>query len=779
MPISLGAIQQYLPNAAQQIVQQLINQYGEAAVAGGAIAAIGLIIVFLYGGYRGVRIGVEKLRNTERSVGRSQGFGSLDDVDEDTFDLAVSILKAEGEEPTRKSIKEKAEQIRELETMDEDDLRLGIVQDDGERKRADQRVVAPIRIEEEADYFERNGQYVRVLTLSQLPDKVPIGWLTGLFTTNLDVRVSYHITPRDTSTILGKLQKKLTQVMVELIRKQEKNRTDTHEQEQEKAAINRLIDRIVEGSTKLYDFAIYIEVVGSTKEEQDTATRDIIQLFSEKNAELVPLENMQVASQNTVAPVGKDNIKNTGLLQEEALGTTFSFVEPAISDPDGILLGFDDTSRPIMLDKFSLSGYSKAVTGKIGSGKTYDTKKCIYRRLQIDPGIECIMFDPLGDDFVDFVEKMDGQVIRFGGDYVINPFAIAPSDDDVIEDPYNDKIRSLVGMLYTHFEEKGGLESAKEGLSIRVFHLAYLQNGITPDESTHHRENPTFQDFLDILQKLADGEEPTEFIELSDEIDDKKQIMRHIQRMEDNLRPEQRAHADDLLLGLEAFQKNGPNSNLNGHTNVSLDDQLVVFDMSNFADGSEAPLFMHVMLDWAYRRTQTTPGRMDVTFEEAHYLLKQEGTRSLLNLWFRHARHFDAGLTLISQTAEEFVDGDEVQEIYDQCDIKQMFYQKNVSHKVVDYYDLSPREKQYIEQAARGQKSGYSECLLSVTGHGRRRLEVRTGEFENHILDDDEDPWEYLVEHKDITYDDLEYLEEKGKLDDYAIPENVKAQVRA
>ena len=35
--------------------------------------------------------------------------------------------------------------------------------------------------------------------------------------------------------------------------------------------------------------------------------------------------------------------------------------------------------------------------------------------------------------------------------------------------------------------------------------------------------------------------------------------------------------------------------------------------------------------------------------------------------------------------------------IYDQCDIKQLFYQESISDEVIDYYDLSPADVEAIQ----------------------------------------------------------------------------------
>ena len=211
---------------------------------------------------------------------------------------------------------------------------------------------------------------------------------------------------------------------------------------------------------------------------------------------------------------------------------------------------------------------------------------------------------------------------------------------------------------------------------------------------------------------------------------------------------------------LESLKQWNVNSNLNGQSNLDLDDDLVVFDMSSFADTGEMPIIMHAMLNWAYDEARRSEKKTDVTFEEAHYLLRREGARDLINLFIRHSRHFSSGLTLISQTAEEFLKNEPTREIYDNCDVKQLFYQENVGQEVVDYFELSEDERRDIQRATRGEDADYSECLLSTSQHGRRWIEIYSGEFEHHVLDDDCDPWTYLQEEGMLSQRDYQWLEE-------------------
>jgi len=670
----------------------------------------------------------------------------LDEVSDERFDRAVSILQQEGRETSRENIREQVAHLIDFEDADPEDFRIGLVRDATSQAQLDQASVAPpsMVLDDPTTIF-RNGEYIRILTPSSPPETVTGGWLTPLTTTNLDVRVSYQFEPRDPTTVRGKLQNRLTELQLTLSRKEQKGASDYHEDWNRRQELDRLLNRLSEGSTRLYDAAIYVEVAAPSRNGLEESTRRVQQLVADRDVELVPLEFRQLESQNAIAPVVDDPIKNSSLIEHDAAATLFNAVEPAIADPDGVLYGFDETSNPVIVDRFSLSGFSKVVTGKVGSGKTFSAKWALLGQLLIDPEFTAIAFDPTGDDFVDFAELLGGEVITFGGDVTINPLEINQGTG-VAEDPYRDKLRSVTGMIRTFYDQSDDSLSAEDaGLVQQVIHLAYLMYGITTDPATHNRKNPTIQDVLDIFNGLAEGKAPMEFVtsrgdakdlprnerdeldELVDEVTDRLQVKAggsgNIQQK-----------ANGLLRALEAFQPNGVAANLNGETNVDLGgSRIIAFDMSAFQDTQQAPVLQHVMLDWSYQRARETPQTIEVLFEEVHYLLDQPSARALIGLFTRHSRHFNAGLTLISQTAEEFMretdDSHSPRAIYDQCDIKQLFYQESVSDDVIDYYNLSPGEVQSIRNFARGQVADYSECLLSVSGEARRQVELHLPEF--------------------------------------------------
>ncbi|AQL44821.1 hypothetical protein BV210_18365 (plasmid) [Halorientalis sp. IM1011] len=713
----------------------------------------------------------------------------IDDIDDETFDQVTAILEANGDDLTKENIRQQAQHLLEIEDVDEGQLRLGVVQDDTEQALADRDVVAPRQLQEvsklfESGYMVRNDQFVRTLTIHGYPERVPLGWLEDLYTTNDHVRVTQHIEPRDTGSVLRKLQKRLTQLRARLHKKDQKNQTDTHEVEADRDMVKDLIWDIILGETKLFDFAIYIEIIADTEQELDDATERVIESLGTTNAEAVTLDKRQVESQDALAPLGSDPIKATQLMQETAVGTMFPFIEPAVADPEGVFYGFDGTNTPVLLDRYELSSYSKAIAGKMGSGKTFAEKHEMYHRLMMDPDIEMLVLDPLGD-FVDFANDLGGQVIRFGGQNTVNPLEIRRGIDDVADDPFKKKFRSVMELFRTHFSAVAdqALSKEQEGILRRAVRLAYLKYGITPDPATHENTSPTMQDVLDILHALTDGHQPSDFLDLHADADPER-VRPEIRQLETRFKEADEQYAYQLLLGLEAFQQGGENDNLNGHTNVELDNRLVVIDMSMFADTGQAPLFMHVMFDWIYQRAQSSDRRTQVTIDEAHYLLRRAATTDLIDLFIRHSRHFNTAITLISQTVDEFIAKsdkkseeavEKARNVYNLCDIKQIFHHESVSDEMIDFHDLTASEQNFIATAQTGEDGGYSECLLAVNDW-TKSLSLHVNEYEVHVLDDDLDPWEYLVDQRYIDADDVAYLADTGRIDDYDIPAKLLEQ---
>ena len=703
---------------------------------------------------------------------------SIDELTGDETRHALDYLTLLSRETTTENIEWAAYQLQA------DDVDLATPMETlKERGELDKRLIAPRVVQDYPKFQVRDDRISQVLTVTSFPRKVGLGWLVPLTLADVDLRLSLHVQPRAAKDVRRQLQKRYTQAVTSLSVKQKRGRTDTYQDELERQDLERLLQNTIRGTTKLYDVAIYLELVADTQADLDEMLDRVEAILAEQDVDLSPVKHQQLDAVGSVAPLASDSIDNTHPIQLEALGTFFNLVEPSIYDPEGVLFGFDDTKRPVILDRYALSGHSMAISGKTGSGKSYFRKLEIYRRLLADPNVQCILFDPAGDDYPRFAQSLGGEVIRFGGNYTVNPMDISPPADaeqETGDDTYALTIRSVIEMLHTHFDQRDGMSAGEEGILIQAAHYAYISKGIILGEfDTYARESPILDDLIRGVNVIAAGgleaaheagvideAELEQFhsygvssVEKTEHVDETPPMQGRGISISDTIVTPTDHHqelARNLQPKFESFKPGGINHNLNGQTNLDLSSRLVVMDMSSFADTGEMPLILHAMLSWAYLEAKQSPYKVDVTFDEAHYLLGRPAARDLINLYIRHARHYEAGLTLMSQTAHEFVRTNERREVYENCDVKCLFYAESVSEETADYYGFSTDEIRFIQTAARGQDSDYSECLLATSVHGRRRLEIRSGPFEHTVLDDALDPWDWLagVEGIDLDEDD-------------------------
>ena len=720
-------------------------------------------------------------------TGGKSGEKSLDEIDEETVNEAMAILNQEEDEVTKEELQRQANHLLELEDVDEGKFRMGVVQDATEQEMSDRDIIAPDKIKEVSEllqdgYLIRGNQYVRIIELHSFPEEVSIGWLDELYSSNKNIRISQHIRPRDTGDMLRKLKNRYTQLRGKLVRKAKQNRDDTFEDEKDKQRVRELIDKINSRDTTLFDVSLYIEIVADDEEELDALTEFVADSLGQLNAELATLDKRQVEAQTSMAPVAKDPIKSRVLAQEGPAASMFPFIDRNIMNPEGVLYGFDSTQSPVMADRYDeIASAGEVVAGEKGSGKTFSVLDYICKRRYIDTDTKFLIADPMGD-FSDFAEHVDGTVLHMGGDIRINPLEIHESRQELERtDPFIENLRSVIGMVQMGVDN--GLTQQQAGLFRRILHLGYYQYGITQDRTTHEPPFPIFDDLLEITDEIRSGNRPAEFLDYHADVN-VSEIRPLVENIEGRFHPNDKQVADELYRALESFQQGGVNSNFNGRTNFDIDSDIVVFDMSMFADSGEAPLFLHVMLDWIYQRTKTIDGNVHAIFDEVHYLLNREATQNLLNLYLRHIRHWDASLTLITQTVDEFlkehnsVENDKSSDLYRMCKIKRIFRHSQVSEEVTNHHDLSPAEQRFIESAAQGEDNPYSESLFVIGSSIKQAISVEVDEYTRHLADEGLDAWEYLIEQDLVQPKDVHYLIKVNKLHLYYddIPDPVLSQ---
>jgi hypothetical protein len=698
---------------------------------------------------------------------------SLKTADEEIIEEATRRLKEENKDITGEHLETKVAEVTAEIESDETVKETGLGDTSGAREAQQKLQVAAEEVEFHTNHFtlvDRNGEkkFCRVMIINDYPSQARHGWLDQVHTSGLDtpgaqLRVDYRVNPIDSKTAMKMLKKRATRLTSTINRKHSKGKINTTEEKNDLQTVDQLRNAVDRGTTKLVDFAAYFEIVGDDKETLDKATQEFKSLLRSNEGDATPLYDRQLDGSRSIAPLGQDFVGNGIPMTLEALGTMFPFTDPNIIDKNGVLMGWHQaTGSPVVVDRFNLSGHNMLISGKIGSGKSYLAKLLMLYRYLNDPTTEISIIDPVGG-LGSLTNELDGQQIEFSRDTIINPLEIREVEDESVLDeidghPYEDKLSSIMGMFKAHFEESGTqtLNKKKEGVLRRAVRYAYIEKGILKDINTHHRENPTIQDVLDILHHMSEKRHPSDYLDVPDSIRGRlSQFDLDVDTRENSQKVERFAkYAQDVLLGLEDFRRGGQHDQLNGKTNVELDAQVVQFDLSGIAEENN-DLYMHIVLDWLFQRAKSSTTNNLVTIDEAHYMLRNSQSLRLLNLFTRHSRHFNSGVTLISQTVDEFVNNDLAKEIYDQCDVRALMHHEDMSDESIESLGLSESDRQFVLQAQSGNSAGYSESLVYVSGVGKMQVTVRTYELYHKIIEEGPNPYVDAVKNGLLAIEDV------------------------
>ena len=134
---------------------------------------------------------------------------------------------------------------------------------------------------------------------------------------------------------------------------------------------------------------------------------------------------------------------------------------------------------------------------------------------------------------------------------------------------------------------------------------------------------------------------------------------------------------------------------------------------------------MELLITLVYERAKETDKEVVFVIDEARYVMEDTATLQYLETIFRHHRHHDLSIQLVTQTVDEFLSRDIAKIILDQCAIKQFHKLDGMNEEIADVFGLNHSQMRYVQNALPGsQERGYSQALVGVGGDWRG-VEVR------------------------------------------------------
>ena len=504
-------------------------------------------------------------------------------------------------------------------------------------------------LEENADYLNIDGVYMRTLYINGYPFVANSGWLDSLINFNHDTDISYHITEVSALHALPKLHRKITELestkrsMIRAGKIVGSEVTDPLD-----SAIE-LRDKIQRGQEKLFQMSIYICVRADSLEELNKTTKLLeatmsARLFYSKTARYQQLEALQ-----SILPRGEDQLNQKRNLDSSSAALTFPFMSSELVQESGILYGVNKSNNSlVILDRFSLHNANSIVFAQSGSGKSYTTKVEILRQLM--QGTKVIVIDP-EREYKMLTKSVGGTYIKLsaGSKDKINPFDLATTFHKVSD--LSEHAQDLTEVVSLMAE---GLSPREKAAVDKAILKIYKQAGSTM---------PLLEDMYAELQKLGQ--------------------MKLCERLE------------KYISGSLAHV-------FNAQTNIKLDNRLVIFDIKDLPE-SLRQIMMLIISNFVKNQVMAKPEKRLLIIDEGWLLLEHEESARFVAGLVRRARKYYLGVSIISQQANDFLKSDYGRAIASQSALRILMRQDTTTIKnVVSEFNLSEYEQQYLLTCERG-----------------------------------------------------------------------------
>ncbi|WP_338906470.1 VirB4 family type IV secretion system protein [Salinibaculum marinum] len=589
-------------------------------------------------------------------------------------------------------------------------------------------VTAPAAIEWETRAARVGEQWTTTLYIADYPDYPNDGYLSELFEmTDVQFDLTAHITPKNQERARNELQDIADDLQVDADLEQSVRSAYLQERANEAAATYKA----VENGANVFDQGMFITVRADEKEALRDAVQKVKSALRDDPANLTPKTAIcrQDLALQSAAPIGDNEFGRTSIALGGAVGALLSSPHNAtILEEGGVEFGIHkDNQSPVVIDPFARdNGYAMFTVGDTGSGKSFSSKQNFIRSIEQSKDRIGIILEPL-NNWAGVAEALDAKRITVGGTLGLNPLEIRETPEHVQramgEDasPFNEKLDDAMSFLTNFFALRGiSLGDRRTTLELGL-KRAYKRQGITDDISTHSNPSPTIRDMMDVFEDMVD--DPEEFVVRSDE--EAGKIKEDATWLLDQLRP---------------FEDDGRHANLGQESDFDIRDEKVIYldlaQQEGSVDSSTA-LTMQLLISLVYERAKVSDKEVVFYIDEARYIMQDAASLAFLETVFRHHRHHDLSIRLVTQTVDEFFEHAESEAILDQCAVKQFHRLDGMDEEWADEFGLNYAQMRFVQDAVPGNEdAGFSEALVGVDGEWRG-IQVKAMPKEKQVIDFD------------------------------------------
>jgi type IV secretory pathway VirB4 component len=537
---------------------------------------------------------------------------------------------------------------------------------------------APAAFNVNTSYIQVGDRFARTIFLATYPRYLNTSWFSPIVNLDKIFDISIYIIPKNTSTVLKELRDQLGRLEAQVMEESSQGKVRDPQLETAIQDIEVLRDKLQQGTDKFFELGVYITFYENdlkTLEDTDKKIRGMLefQLVFPKSA----VFRMSDGFLSTL-PLNDDRLSVHTSLNTEPVSSIFPFVSFDLTSSSGILYGINTHNNSLVLfDRFGLENSNTVVFGKSGGGKSYTVKLEILRSLIF--GIQAIIIDP-DNEYKHLTETVGGSVIQvsINSDQHINPFDLPiPKEDESAGDVFKSHILNLTGLLKLML---GDITPEETTIIDEALRQTYAVKDITPESDFTNLAPPLMTDLQSILEGMQG--------------------------------------AESLATRLRRFTQGTFAGFLNQPTNISLENQIVVFGIRDMEEELR-PIAMYVVLNFIWTEIRRKMRKRILLVDEAWILLRTEIGAYFLSAIAKRARKYYAGLTTISQDIPEFLATDYGKSILNNSSIQILMKQSPATVDLIQKtFGLTDAEKYYLLEA----RVGFGLFFLGQTHVGIRMV---------------------------------------------------------
>ena len=504
-------------------------------------------------------------------------------------------------------------------------------------------------LEENIDYLNIDGVYMRTLYISGYPFVANSGWMDSLINFNHDTDISYHVHEVSALSALPKLHRKITELESTKRAMMRAGKIVGSEITDPLESAIELRDKIQRGQEKLFQMSIYVCIRAESLEELNKITKLLeatmsARLFYSKVARYQQLEALQ-----SILPRAEDQLAQKRNLDSSSAALTFPFMSSELVQESGILYGVNKSNNSlVILDRFSLHNANSITFAQSGAGKSYTTKVEILRQLM--QGTRVIVIDP-EREYKRLTESVGGTYIKLSAKskQKINPFDLATTFSKASDlSEHTQDLMEVIGLMAE------GLTSREKAAVDKTILKIYRQA---------KNRQPLLEDLYAELHKLGQLK---------------------------------------LCEKLEKYISGSLADVFNSQTNIELDNRLVIFDIKDLPE-SLRQIMMLIISNFVKNQVMAKPEKRLLIIDEGWLLLEHEESARFVAGLVRRARKYYLGVSIISQQANDFLKSDYGRAIASQSALRILMRQDTTTIKgVVSEFNLSEYEQSFLLTCERG-----------------------------------------------------------------------------